>query len=254
MYYGSFAPADLRLHNVQVNSNDNPQTRNELLRPTAIDHVHSLQIDKQVQVVGTEPNGEKVYPEPKIRDPGNPSLPLPIEEPDRLVSAVLESPKDIQAPQDLAIVHVHVKRSTTFEKDSGETTKSPALVEALQPQAAPILHQTPSPALSTFKRSTTSVVILACKRPHYLEQTLDSLMRLDGIGEYDVVISQDGHHQGVKDLAASFVRRHANIRPALARVPPASSVHPNARTHARTHAPKQTPPPAPVIPSRPSSS
>mgnify|MGYP001123077536 FL=1 len=43
---------------------------------------------------------------------------------------------------------------------------------------------------SDFTPGTTAVVVLACKRSEYLKQTMNSLLELNGIDKYNVIISQ----------------------------------------------------------------
>jgi hypothetical protein len=145
-----------------------------------------------------------------------------------------EKPKDIKAP-DLILEPTKVEEKHELQE---------ILI------AEPNLTKDPPAVPNTFKRSTTVIIILACKRPHYLEQTLNSLMRLEGVGEYTIVISQDGHEQGVRNLAASFVNRHQNIRPAHSRhFLRAPLTSPSARTHAtHTHLPSPSARPRSISP------
>jgi len=60
--------------------------------------------------------------------------------------------------------------------------------------------------------SATAIVVLSCQRPEYLDQTLRSLLSLEGIGRFTVIISQDGSHAGVEQLAQATASKHPNVR------------------------------------------
>ncbi|KAJ1489324.1 GNT-I family-domain-containing protein [Baffinella frigidus] len=66
--------------------------------------------------------------------------------------------------------------------------------------------------LSDFSRGTTAIVVLACQRPEYLTQTMESLLKLPGVEQYHVIISQDGTDVAVKALAETLTQKYKFVQ------------------------------------------
>lgn len=63
-----------------------------------------------------------------------------------------------------------------------------------------------------------ALVVMACNRPWYLEPVLKSVLRLpkDDLSKVDVIVSQDGHDQGVRQVVQQYsklVRHWERDRP-----------------------------------------
>ncbi|GMH71574.1 hypothetical protein TL16_g05689 [Triparma laevis f. inornata] len=81
---------------------------------------------------------------------------------------------------------------------TGSTASKPPPPPPQPPQ--PPQPQEPSPKtmkayLSTGQKFT--LVVLACNRPDYLKQTLDSLLDVDGVRKQDIIVIQDGNDDSV---------------------------------------------------------
>eukprot|EP00002_Diphylleia_rotans_P036572 TRINITY_DN8076_c0_g1_i3.p1 TRINITY_DN8076_c0_g1~~TRINITY_DN8076_c0_g1_i3.p1 ORF type:complete len:495 (+),score=72.65 TRINITY_DN8076_c0_g1_i3:53-1537(+) len=49
-----------------------------------------------------------------------------------------------------------------------------------------------------------AIYVIACKRPNYLQRTLESLSKLTGASDYPIIVSQDGFHEETAGVARSF--------------------------------------------------
>lgn len=211
VYYGSFAPTNNRRHHVQ----GSPQLDTDIRQQAIQD-----QDDRQLGNDQTQSDGKSVLIEPVQSEErpksNNFNVPQTIDKLTEPVAAINRP----QVPPDVPLKNVEskgsIQESTTLQKGEVSSLVTTALHS---PEPTANSHTALSSASNTFKRSTTTIMILACKRPHYLEQTLNSLMRLEGVGEYKIVISQDGDHQGVHELANSFISRFRNIRLDTRRLP-----------------------------------
>jgi hypothetical protein len=212
LYYGSFAPSD-------------PGRHTPSLYQHLSNHQHTLTIgDSPLAITETARAIEQELRKPISTDlerRRNAEKAPPIEL--HVVKDTLSDTNDSSDPSKLASMDVGTIKSSSAiaaekPKDLPDLSLNPNVEKRGNEEDAMIAPlkelKDPPTASSTFRRSTTVIMILACKRAHYLEQTLNSLMRLDGVGEYNIIISQDGHDHGVRDLAASFVNRHPNIRQA----------------------------------------
>lgn len=211
LYYGSFAPANSRGHPIQ----NTPKQIVILGEPAGADpydpqnNVAQIRNEAKTMIVG---EGKDRGIESAIEA----NTPAKVDQLSKLaLAAAARDPSVKMQTQGLLAVPLldlnpkgRIEESTEH-RDEVAAHRTTAAESRESPANSPIPL---SSASSSFKRTTTTIMILACKRPHYLEQTLNSLIRLEGVGEYDIVISQDGNHQGVRELADSFVRRYRNVR------------------------------------------
>jgi alpha-1,3-mannosyl-glycoprotein beta-1,2-N-acetylglucosaminyltransferase len=63
-----------------------------------------------------------------------------------------------------------------------------------------------------FSASTTAIVVLACRRLHYLKETIKGVLALEGIDGYRVYLSQDGADGAVMAYARGLAQDYPFVR------------------------------------------
>mmetsp|Transcript_32694 Transcript_32694/g.53013 ORF Transcript_32694/g.53013 Transcript_32694/m.53013 type:complete len:515 (+) Transcript_32694:79-1623(+) len=64
--------------------------------------------------------------------------------------------------------------------------------------------KTPYPVAKPADLAKVGILLLAYNRPPFLKRTLYSLLKLSGIGKYELHVSQDGFHEGVAAVAKEY--------------------------------------------------
>ena len=89
---------------------------------------------------------------------------------------------------------------------------SPAAVPPSPPAVEAAKVPTPPAVEGAFEASATAIVVLACKRVHYLKETMAGLLALKGVDRYQVFISQDGTEGGVRGYAQELTQKYPFVK------------------------------------------